>query len=104
MTTKQKSYIAKKNDGNNLFFIILRNILTTKSIDLFKNHIEDPTFDDVYTFVGTEKAIMKCPDMNILKALINSQPEYSRITDKEQRYYYLLKTLPKTYKTIDWKS
>ena len=101
---KQKSYAAKKNEGNNLFFLILRNILTTKSIEVFRNHLDDPTFDDVYTIVGTEKALMKCPDMNVLQTMINTQTTYSRITDKEQHYYYLLNTLPKTFKTIDWKA
>lgn len=100
---KVKSAMARKNEGNDLFFRVLHNILTDKSIDLYKSHLEDPTFEDVYTNVGVEKALEKCYDDKILKALINCQMEYAKIVEKEYHYWYLLKRLPITYKFIDWK-
>ena len=102
-TTKKKSYQAKKNEGNDLFFIILKNILTTKSVTAYNEHINNPTFGDVYNNVSVEKALVKCQDYNIVKALIELQTKYSFIEDKEQHYYYMLNKLPKTYKWIDWK-
>ena len=101
---KKKSAQAKKNEGNDLFFRILKNILTTKNAGLFEEHLNDPTFDDVYTNVGVEKAIMKCYDLKVVKGLISIQMKYSRITDKKQHYWYLMKMIPKTNMFIDWKN
>ena len=56
---KKKSYQAIKNEGNNLFFLILHNILTDKSSKLYYEHINNVTFDDVYTLVGIEKSTIK---------------------------------------------
>lgn len=103
-TTKKKSAQARKNEGNDLFFRILKNILTQKSKPLYDEHLIDPTFDDVYTNVGVEKALMKCYDKNIVNALVDIQCRYSYITDKAQHYYYLMRKLPKTNLFIDWKN
>ena len=103
MVKKKKSAQARKNEGNDLFFRILRNILTQKSDSLFHEHVNDPTFEDVYTNVGVEKALMKCQDGRVVIALANEQPKYSRIADKSTHYWYLLKVLPKTSRYIDWK-
>jgi hypothetical protein len=101
---KKKSAQARKNEGNDLFFRILKNILTTKSGELYDEHLYDPTFDDVYTNVGVEKALMKCYDLKVVKGLVKLQMYYSRITDKQQHYWYLLKKIPKTNMFIDWKN
>lgn len=100
---KQKSYQAKKNEGNNLFFQILNNILSSKSLKLFNEHIENPTFDDVYTIVGVEKALSKCMDISFISKMAKLQESYKRIDDKKIHYWYLLKLLPKTFKNIDWR-
>lgn len=100
---KKKSYQAKKNEGNDLFFIILKNILTSKSIESYNEHITNITFEDVYTNVGVEKALCKCTDSNIVNAMVKHQLSYSFIEDKKQHYYFLLKTLPKTFNWINWK-
>lgn len=101
---KKKSAQAKKNEGNDLFFKILKNILSSKSVELYNEHLYDPTFEDVYTNVGVEKALMKCYDIKIVKALVKVQMYYSRITDKQQHYWYLLKKMPRTNMFIDWKN
>lgn len=101
---KKKSAQAKKNEGNDLFFRVLKNILTSKDVDLYEAHLMDPTFDDVYTNVGVEKALMKCFDMKVVKKLISIQMKYSRITDKTQHYWYLMNALPKTTSYIDWRN
>ena len=101
---KKKSAQARKNEGNDLFFRILKNILTTKSVELYDEHLYDPTFDDVYTNVGVEKALMKCYDLKVVKGLIKLQIGYSRIIDKQQHYWYLLKKMPRTSMFIDWKN
>ena len=103
-TKKKKSAQARKNEGNDLFFRILRNMLTEKSEHLFQEHLYDPTFDDVYTNVGVEKALMKCYDIKVVKALVKMQMGYSHITDKKQHYWYMMKTLPRTRLFIDWKN
>ena len=100
---KKKSAQAQKNEGNDLFFRILKNILTQKNVALFESHLYDPTFEDVYTNVGVEKALMKCYDINVVKNLVELQMGYSRISDKRQHYWYLLKSLPRTNMYIDWK-
>lgn len=108
---KKKSYQARKNEGNNLFFLILHNILTDKSSKLYYDHINNVTFDDVYTLVGVEKALSKCYDNKIVIALSKLQTEYSKINDKsfahgnfkQMHYWYLLNKLPKTFQSIDWK-
>ena len=101
---KKKSAQARKNEGNDLFFRVLRNILTTKDDNTFEEHLYDPTFDDVYTNVGVEKALMKCYDRKIVGALVKLQCGYSRITDKKRHYWYLMRKLPKTTMFIDWKN
>ena len=101
---KKKSAQARKNEGNDLFFRILKNILTQKSTELYDEHLYDPTFDDVYTNVGVEKALMKCYDRKVVSALVRLQEGYSRIVDKKQHYWYLLKTIPSTTMFIDWKN
>lgn len=103
MAEKKKSYMAKKNEGNSLFFMIIHNILTDKSNDIYYNHVDDSTFDDVYTIVGIEKALSKCFDLDIVTALAECQIDFSKISDIRQHYYYLLHKLPRTYKSIDWK-
>lgn len=101
---KKKSAQAKKNEGNDLFFRILKNILTSKSDELFDDHLMDPTFEDAYTNVGAEKALMKCFDMKVVRKLIELQMGYSRITDKKAHYWYLMKSLPRTTSYIDWRN
>ena len=101
---KKKSAQARKNEGNDLFFRILRNILTTKSFELFEEHLYDPTFDDVYTNVGVEKALMKCFDFKIVKSLVAIQMKYTNITNKKVHYWYLMKSLPRTNLFIDWRN
>ena len=100
---KKKSYMARKNEGNTLFFRILHNILTDKSDELYSQHLDDPTFDDVYTFVGVEKSLSKCFDPDVVVALADCQLEYSRLVESKHHYWYLMKKLPRTYKSIDWK-
>lgn len=103
-TTKKKSYQARKNEGNNLFFLILHNILSDKSVEKMNEHFDDPTFDDVYTNVGVEKALSKCYDIGIVRKMVEIQITYRRITDKKLHYWYLMKALPKTFKSsIDWR-
>ena len=101
---KKKSAQARKNEGNDLFFRILKNILTQKSDNLFNAHLYDPTFDDVYTNVGVEKALMKCYDLKVVSKLAEIQEGYSRITNKKLHYWYLMRTLPRTSMYIDWKN
>lgn len=103
-TTKKKSAQAKKNEGNDLFFRILKNILTTKSMELYEDHLTDPTFEDVYTNVGIEKALMKCYDQKVVRKMILLQVGYSRITDKRQHYWFFMNSMPKTNMFIDWKN
>ena len=103
MTVKKKSYQARKNEGNNLFFLILHNILSDKSDTIFEEHLDNPTFDDVYTNVGVEKALSKCYDISVVKRMVSIQSTYRRIDDKRLHYWYLMKSLPKTFKTIDWR-
>jgi len=100
----KKSYQAKKNEGNNLFFLILANIMTHKSEETYRRHLDDPTFDDVYTAVGVEKALSKCYDRGIVLAMAKIQPNYCRIADKRHHYWYLMKKLPKTTQSIDWRA
>ena len=104
ITQKKKSAQARKNEGNDLFFRIWKNILTSKSTELYEEHLYDPTFEDVYTNVGAEKALMKCFDVKVVRKLVDLQTGYSRITDKKQHYWYLLKSLPRTNLYIDWKN
>lgn len=99
---KKKSYAARKNEGNDLFFRVLHNILTDKLDELYSQHIDEPTFEDVYTTVGVEKALSKCADPAVVIALADCQTEYSRIVELRHHYWYLLKKLPKTFKTVDW--
>ena len=101
--TRKKSYQARKNAGNNLFFEIIHNILSSKSTDEFFKHLDNPTFDDVYTMVGVEKALGKCFDLRIVKALVDCQTDYTHMTQKSVHYYFLMKKLPATYKGIDWR-
>lgn len=95
--------MQSKKEGNDLFFRILKNILTMKSTELYEEHIEDDTFYDIYSNVSIEKAISKCYDFSVANKLFNIQPKSSRIIDCKHHYWYLLKTLPKTNKYIDWK-
>ena len=101
---KKKSAKAKKNEGNDLFFRVLRNILTTKSDELYQEHLYDSTFDDAYTSVSAEKALMKCTDTKVVRALANLQTSYSRITDCRRHYWFLMKSLPRTGQYIDWRN
>ena len=101
---KKKSAQARKNEGNDLFFRILKNILTTKSDELYNEHLYDPTFEDVYTNVGVEKALMKCYDQKVVKSLVELQMGYSKIEDKQRHYWYLLRKIPRTNMFIDWKN
>lgn len=100
---KKKGYYAKKNEGNSLFFQILHNMLTGKSDALYHEHIENPTFDDVYAKVGVEKALSKCFDQKVVVALAAEQPTLRGIECDRMHYWYLMKSLPRTFKGIDWK-
>ena len=108
---RKKSYQARKNEGNDLFFRILRTIMATKSHQLYAEHLSDPTFDDVYTLVGVEKALSKCNDVSFVVALSEVQSDYSKIDEhslpfgnfKALHYYYLMNALPKTFQSIDWR-
>ena len=101
---KSKSARAKKNEGNDLFFRILKNILTQKSLALFQEHLLDPTFEDVYANVSAEKAISKCTDSKVVVRLAEIQTDYSRITDKKRHYWFLMRSLPRTNSYIDWRA
>lgn len=103
MGTAKKSYMAKKNAGNNLFFLILHNIMVDKSDELYAEHIDNPTFEGVYTTVGIEKALGKCLGLKFLTDLADCQCDCSRITDIRHHYWFLMRKLPKTFKGIDWK-
>lgn len=96
--------MSYKNDGNDLFFRIVKNILTSKSMELYDEHIHDDTFEDIYTNIGVEKIISKCYDFSVVSKLIEIQPKISFITNSKHHYWYLMNILPKTFKYIDWKS
>lgn len=100
---KRKSFIAKKNEGNSLFFSVLYNVLTGKSDETYAAHVDDPTFDDVYTAVGVEKALGKCLDPNVIVALAECQSVVNRMQDIRHHYWFLMKRLPRTSKSIDWR-
>lgn len=79
-------------------FDVLGNILHKKSLSLYREHIQDIDFDDIYKSAFlVEKWLSMTSDNNVVLALSKIQPLTSRLGDEKCRLHYrlMLKYLPK---------
>lgn len=83
---------------SNMLFDVLANILSTKSIELYKKHIASENFKDAAPFMIRRYLTMSM-NSKVREVVLDNYVSLERMPDKIQ-YLWLLKKIPKQNSTF----
>lgn len=86
------------NFKSTMLFDVLKNILTTKSYELYEKHVIDPNFKDAAGFM-IRRYLSMHPQEKIRDAVLSNYSSLERM-DKKTLYLYLLSKIPRTTMTF----
>ena len=86
--------MAEKKHKNRNLFDYLGNILTEKSRETYRRHIEDPEFQTSFQPVVIMNYLSMSKDPRVRQIILESQLSLDRM-EKTVLYRYLLKTVPR---------
>lgn len=82
------------NFKSTMLFDVLKNILTTKSYDLYKKHISSESFKDAAPFIVRRYLTMHSNSV-IREIMLDNYQALERM-DEKMLYLWLLKKIPQT--------
>lgn len=83
---------------SNMLFDVLANILQTKSIEMYKQHIASEDYKDASPFM-VRRYLTMSPDSRVRKLVLDNYLTLEQMPDKVQ-YLWLLKAVPKQKSTF----
>ena len=83
---------------SNMLFDVLANILQTKSIEMYKQHIASENYKDASPFM-VRKYLTMSPDSRVRKLVLDNYLTLERMPENVQ-YLWLLKAVPKQKSTF----
>jgi hypothetical protein len=92
----------KKKYQNKYIFEYLKNILTTKSMNIFKTHINDSESIKSFPSVVIMRYLSMSPDPNVRNIILKNQIFLERLdkTSHENFYKWCILNIPKQYNSF----
>ena len=92
----------KKKYQNKFIFEYLRNILTTKSMDVFKTHVEDSESIKSFPSVVIMRYLTMSPDQNVRNLVLKNQVFLERLDKISHVHFYkwCILNVPKQYNSF----
>lgn len=85
----------KKTHKNMLLFDYLKNILQTKSMQTYDNHIHSDNFNSSFSTFMVLRYLSMCENPEVRNIVLENQLQLERFPDSKMLYLHLLKIIPK---------
>lgn len=94
--------IKRKTYQNKFIFEYLKNILTTKSDELFDSHVKDEESFKSFPSVVIMRYLTMSPDKKVRELIVNNQLFLERLDKISHRHFYrwCLDNVPKQYNSF----